>query len=213
MGDSFWGSETNGVEYPALSYIAFQALGEGIDFLQVCFLLWPGLRLGLATGRKDDPRNAGHPRNSSALVPAVVDRIENAPSDRGRGAKSRARRHNLKLPTPMTKLALRLPRLELDDIDDCMAKRPMSTFFAMSHGIPVTPLDHQRPEGPSVRIANPRQFPEDRVQRCSGLVHQSGNWRINQHMACWGCEERARSDRAAVDMVFTFGEVLERGEL
>ncbi|KAL2887410.1 hypothetical protein HOO65_050531 [Ceratocystis lukuohia] len=120
MGDSFWGSETNGVEYPALSYIAFQALGEGIDFLQVCFLLWPGLRLGLATGREDDPRNAGHPRNSSASVPAVVDRIENAPSDRVRGAKSRARRHNLKLPTPMTKLAVRLPRLELDDIDDSM---------------------------------------------------------------------------------------------
>ncbi|PHH52526.1 hypothetical protein CFIMG_002912RA [Ceratocystis fimbriata CBS 114723] len=45
-------------------------------------LLLPGLRLGLATGRKDDPRNAGHPRNSSASVPAVVDRIENAPSDR-----------------------------------------------------------------------------------------------------------------------------------
>ncbi|PHH52105.1 hypothetical protein CFIMG_004144RA [Ceratocystis fimbriata CBS 114723] len=70
-------------------------------------LLLPGLRLGLATGRKDDPRNAGHPRNSSASVSAVVDRIENAPSDRVRGAKRRARRHNLTLPAPMTKMGQR----------------------------------------------------------------------------------------------------------
>ncbi|PHH50526.1 hypothetical protein CFIMG_005637RA, partial [Ceratocystis fimbriata CBS 114723] len=32
MRDSFRVSETNGVEYPALNYIAFQALG--IDFSQ-----------------------------------------------------------------------------------------------------------------------------------------------------------------------------------
>ncbi|KKF92722.1 hypothetical protein CFO_g4925 [Ceratocystis platani] len=118
MGYSFWGSETNGVEYPALNYIAFQALGEGIDFSQPA-IAGPPPR---SRHRKDDPRNAGHPRNSSASIPAVVDRIENAPSDRVRGAKSRGKRHNLKVPTPLAQLATQLLSLELDDIDDSLAR-------------------------------------------------------------------------------------------
>ncbi|KAL1894987.1 hypothetical protein Cpir12675_003446 [Ceratocystis pirilliformis] len=55
--------------------------------------------------------------NSSAPVPAVIDRIKNAPSHRKRGAKSRARCHNLTTRTPLAQFATQLPRIEIPDVD------------------------------------------------------------------------------------------------
>ncbi|KAL2887367.1 hypothetical protein HOO65_050488 [Ceratocystis lukuohia] len=116
IGDSFWALKNNGVEYPALYYTITQALGENMGIHgpavaepQPPFSHW-----------KHHSSNTPQPKHSGAPIPAGVDRNENAPSHTLCGSKSRARRHNVKIPTSLAQLATQLLSLELDDIDGSM---------------------------------------------------------------------------------------------
>ncbi|KKF96302.1 hypothetical protein CFO_g1371 [Ceratocystis platani] len=118
MGDSFWALKNNDVKYPALYYTITQALGENVG-IHGPAVTEPQPPFSY---RKHHTSNRPQPKHSGAPIPAGVDRNENAPSHTLCGSKSRARRHNVKIPTPLVQLAIQLPSLELDDIDDSMGR-------------------------------------------------------------------------------------------
>ncbi|KAL2887417.1 HMG (high mobility group) box [Ceratocystis lukuohia] len=198
MGDSVRASEDDGMEYPAPSST------ENIDI--------PGPAADEPQSQSSHPEDES--RNSSEPVSAVVDRVENAPSHRKRGARKPARRHSLTIRTPLAQLAGQFPRIQIPDIN-VFVNRPVEERFRE--------LDTAKNPSEGKRPMNAFLLYRKAYQRLAKTIYGQKNhqyvsqicgdsWkiesravrdlfndlaiteRINQHMACRAYTERVSSD-------------------
>ncbi|KAL1887120.1 hypothetical protein Cpir12675_006688 [Ceratocystis pirilliformis] len=205
-GDSFRAPEDNSTEYPAPSSIASRAMGENIG------ISWPAVdeTQSQSSHREDESRNSSEP------VPAIVDRVENAPSHRKRVAKKPARRHSLTIRTPLAQLAAQFPRIQIPDING-FVNRPVEERFRE--------LDTTKNPSEGKRPMNAFLLYRKAYQRLAKTIYGQKNhqyvsqicgdsWkiesravrdlfndlaiteRINQHMACRAYTERVSNDIA-----------------